>query len=198
MLTDLPPRDRSLLAKFNESDRLTTLELPQDTRLRELSQTIEAAMQSEKRPAIQQACAEFMAVAAEFYGVPQPKIQALSARPIRVREGGWGVELFGDYQPATGAIRIWTRTAVRKQVTSFGTFLSTLCHEFCHHLDCQRFGFKRSPHTRGFYARTAVLYHHARGTPPKPLLWARMPRERYRIDWRRMRALQSTPSTPSV
>jgi hypothetical protein len=195
VLTDLPPRTSSLRAKYDESDRLATLELPPGNRLRELAQNIESVMQNGKRLAIQQACAEFMAVASEFYGVPQPQIQALAARPIRVREGGWGTELFGDYQPATGAIRIWTRTAVRKQVTSSGTFLSTLCHEFCHHLDCQRFGFQRSPHTRGFYARTAILYHHARGTPPKPLLWARMPRDRWRIDWRRMRALHSTQTS---
>jgi hypothetical protein len=25
--------------------------------------------------------------------------------------------------------------SVRKEVTSFGTFLSSLCHEFCHHLE---------------------------------------------------------------
>jgi hypothetical protein len=25
--------------------------------------------------------------------------------------------------------------------------------------------------TRGFYERTAALYHHARGTPPKRLCW---------------------------
>ncbi len=33
------------------------------------------------------------------------------------------------------------RTAVRKHITSPGTFLSTLCHEFCHHLDYEKFGF---------------------------------------------------------
>ncbi len=49
------------------------------------------------------------------------------------------------------------RTAIQKRVTSFGTFLSTLCHEFCHHLDCQHFGFRGTPHTRGFYERTAAL-----------------------------------------
>jgi hypothetical protein len=103
-------------------------------------------------------------------------------------EGGWATELFGDYSPTTGVIRIWTRTAVRKQVTSFETFLSTLCHEFCHHLDCQRFGFRQSPHTRGFYGRAGALYHHARGTPMKPLAWVRVPGNRWRIDWRRMRA----------
>jgi hypothetical protein len=30
--------------------------------------------------------------------------------------------------------------AVRKEVTSFGTFLSTLCREFCHHLDFKKLG----------------------------------------------------------
>jgi len=65
-------------------------------------------------------------------------------------------ELFGDYAPETMLIRLWMRTTVRKEVTSFGTFLSTLCHEFCHHLDFQRFGLADSWHTRGFYER-AVL-----------------------------------------
>ena len=36
-------------------------------------------------------------------------------------------------------IRVWMRTAVRKGVTSRGTFLTTLCHEFCHHLDFHLF-----------------------------------------------------------
>jgi hypothetical protein len=35
----------------------------------------------------------------------------------------------------------------------------------------QKFGFSDSWHTRGFYERAAVLYHHARGTPPKRLFW---------------------------
>jgi hypothetical protein len=171
-----------------ESDRLANLELPADDRLRVLSQSIESLIEGGTRAAVQSACAEFMSVAADFYGVPKPTVRALAARPIRVREGGWASELFGDYSPDTAAIRIWTRTAVLKKATSPGTFLSTLCHEFCHHLDCQRLGFRQSPHTRGFYERTAALYHHARGTPRKSLVWVRMPKERWRIDWGRMRA----------
>jgi len=175
-----------------ESDRLANLELPQDDRLRVLAQTIELLIKHESLieggtpAAVQSACAEFMFAASNFYGVPKPTVRALAARPIRVREGGWATELFGDYSPGTTAIRIWTRTAIRKKATSPGTFLSTLCHEFCHHLDCQRFGFAQSPHTRGFYERTAALYHHARGTPRKSLVWVRMPKERWRIDWQRM------------
>ena len=64
-------------------------------------------------------------------------------------------------------IRVWMRTAVRKEITSFGTFLSTLCHEFCHHLDFQHFELPDSWHTRRFYERTAVLYHHSAGDDAK-------------------------------
>ena len=108
----------------------------------------------------------------------------LAARPLRVREN-WASELFGDYNPETMLIRIWMRTAVRKEITSFGTFLSTLCHEFCHHLDFQRFRFADSWHTRGFYERAGALYHNARGTPPKKLFWVQVPGGRWRIDWQR-------------
>jgi hypothetical protein len=82
-------------------------------------------------------------------------------------------------------IRVWMRTAVRKEVTSFGTFLSTLCHEFCHHLDYQKFEFHDSWHTRGFYERAAALYHYARGTPLKKLFWVPAAGGRWRIDWPR-------------
>jgi hypothetical protein len=190
MVTDRPPRKRELIAQYQASDQLVNIELPGDSRLAMLARAIETAMAGESQAAVRRSCADFLTAAAEFYQVSAPEVRALAARPIRVREGGWASELFGDYTPHTAAIRIWTRTAVRKQVTSYGTFLSTLCHEFCHHLDMRKFGFRGSPHTRGFYERTAALYHHARGTPRKQLAWARMPRGMWRIDWQRMRALE--------
>jgi hypothetical protein len=184
MVTDRPPR--KTLPEFLRSDELHFLELPAGERLRLSARSIELAMKGQSDGAIQEACAEFLATAAEFYKVPFPEVRVLAARPLRIREGGWASELFGDYSPETMRIRIWTRTAVRKQVTSFGTFLSTLCHEFCHHLDCRSLAFRNSPHTRGFYERTAALYHHARGTPRKRLFWVRAPRNCWRVDWSRM------------
>lgn len=185
MLTDRPPSNAALLKQFLASDQLCKLEVPKDDRLLQYAQSIESAMKNATRAAMLRACSNFLNAASDFYAVKTPDVRILAARPLRVREGG-STELFADYSPETTLIRIWSRTAVRKQVTSFGTFLSTLCHEFCHHLDCQRLGFRKSPHTRGFYERTAVLYHHARGTSPKRLFWVPLPRGRWRIDWSRM------------
>lgn len=181
MLTDAPPRN-SNRPGFLESDRTKTLELPEDRRLLSITESIESAMEGGATKDVRCACSEFLQTAASFYQVPACGIRVLAARPLRVREHAT-YELFGDYAPETMLIRVWMRTAIRKQVTSFGTFLSTLCHEFCHHLDYQKFGFLDSWHTRGFYERTAALYHFVRGTPPKKLFWAPAYGERWRIDW---------------
>jgi hypothetical protein len=185
MLTDRPPRNAALLPQFLASDALCELEVPPDDRLRAPAKSIDSAMRSGKSAAVREACAEFLTLASDFYRVSKPLVRVLASRPVRVREGGWATELFGDYALEKMQIRVWMRTAVRKQVTSWGTFLSTLCHEFCHHLDAQRLGFRGSPHTRGFYARSAVLYHHARGTPMKRLFWVQVRGGRWRIDWPR-------------
>lgn len=182
MLTDVPPR-KANRAGFLESDRIRTLGLPQDGQLVAIAKSLELAMKATSAD-VRRACAQFLDAASEFYEVPACGIRVLAARPLRVREH-WTTELFGDYAPETMLIRVWMRTAVRKEITSFGTFLSTLCHEFCHHLDYQKFGFRDSWHTRGFYDRAAALYHHARGTPTKRLFWVPVAGGRWRIDWPR-------------
>jgi hypothetical protein len=178
MMTDAPPRNGNL-AGFLESDRIKTIELPDDGRLGAIANAIESAMKTGKTANFRRPCAEFLEECSEFYGVPECGVRVLAARPLRVREH-WTTELFGDYHPETLLIRLWMRTAVRKEVTSYGTFLGTLCHEFCHHLDFHLFKFGDSWHTRGFYERTAALYHHARGTPLKKLFWAPVPGGRWR------------------
>jgi len=183
MLTDAPPR-KANRAGFLESDQTGTLDLPQYGSLLTITKSIESAMRRGRSTDVRRTCADFLKAASEFYKVADCGIRVLAARPLRVRES-WSTELFGDYTPETMLIRVWMRTAVRKEVTSFGTFLSTLCHEFCHHLDYQKFEFHDSWHTRGFYERAAALYHYAWGTPLKKLFWVPVAGGRWRIDWQR-------------
>src|SRR5438552_6760759 len=183
MLTDSPPR-KANRAGFLESEQIRALDLPQGGRLLRNAKFIEGAMKAGNGTDVRRACAEFLEATSQFYKVSDCDVRVLAARPLRVRES-WASELFGDYNPEAMLIRVWMRTAVRKEITSFGTFLSTICHEFCHHLDFQQFGFPDSWHTRGFYERTAALYHHARGTPPKRLFCMAVPGGRWRIDWPR-------------
>jgi len=143
MLTDVPPRRGGELAQFGESDRMVTLTLPEKSALEPLAHFIELAMKNNDKAQVHAGCMELLESLSQFYEVPVCPIRVLAARPLHVREN-WSSELFGDYDPSTMAIRVWMRTAIKKNVTSFGTFLSTLLHEYCHHLDFQLFHFPDS------------------------------------------------------
>src|SRR5665213_2485884 len=113
MFTETPPRSKDRLG-FLESDRINTLDLPQDARLLpEIAKNIEAAMQTGKTTEVRVACAEFLSQASRFYQVPKCGVRVLAARPLKGRE--WVTELFGDYDPATMLIRLWMRTARKKE-----------------------------------------------------------------------------------
>ena len=87
MLTDSPPRKKNR-AGFLESDRIKTLDLPQDGRLLAIAQSIESAMRAGATADVCRACAEFLGAASEFYKVSDCGIRVLAARPLRVRETG--------------------------------------------------------------------------------------------------------------
>lgn len=74
-------------------------------------------------------------------------------------------------------LRAGDRLRVRVEKSGFQAFDSKVVVA-----SAPKFGFGESWHTRGFYERTAALYHNARGTPPKKLVWASLPRQRWRID----------------
>ena len=81
-----------------------------------------------------------------------------------------GGELQGLYEPdevtgATARITVWMRTAQRVRVVKFRTFLRTLVHEVCHHLDYEFFKFPETFHTEGFYARESALMRELLGEP---------------------------------
>ena len=185
MITDRAPRGRAARTLFDRSDALRELDLPRDDALIAPAERISTALAEEDQSSLQHACADFVSSASDFFSVPRASVEVLAARPRRVYRDGTS-ELYGDYDLESALIRVWMRTAVHKRVTSPGTFLSTLCHEFCHHLDLKLFGFPDTPHTRGFYMRTAHLYHHARQTPLRPLHWIARGGV-YHVDWSRMR-----------
>ena len=67
MLTDCPPLKARHLAGFLESDRLRTLDLPQDERLRTSAISVDSAMKAGITAAVRHACAELLAAASDFY-----------------------------------------------------------------------------------------------------------------------------------
>lgn len=195
MQTDKPPKNVKRKDEYLRSDELKVIDLPPAEPFRTLALEIKEAMATEKTKAVQSACGELLNALADFYGVEKPGIRVLNARPLKSTDN-WVWETFGDYDPETARIRLWMRTAVQKKTTSFGTFFSTLCHEFIHHLDMVSLELPNTYHTRGFFERTAHLYHHLQGTPVRNIVWVKQTNGTYRVDW--AGTMRSAPiSSPS-
>jgi len=89
---------------------------------------------------------------------PLVGVRVMARRP----SDNWG-ELHGLYEPVDrrqkAKITVWMRTAQKNKVVAFKTYLRTLLHEFCHHLDYELFSLEESFHTQGFYKRESSLFH---------------------------------------
>jgi len=89
--------------------------------------------------------------------VPALRVHVLGVRPSDDRGA-----LHGLYEPADSdryraRMYIWMRTAKRHEVVAFKTFIRTLIHELCHHLDYEFYQRQESLHTKEFYRRESCL-----------------------------------------
>ena len=89
--------------------------------------------------------------------VSSARVHVLEQRPYN--DTG---ELHGLYEPVDetrlrARLYVWMRTAKRQQVVAFKTYLRTLVHELCHHLDYEYYQLEDSLHTQGFFRRESYL-----------------------------------------
>jgi hypothetical protein len=182
MQTDKVPKKPATKDQYLRSDSMRSIALPPAEPSRTIALKIKQALANDDRKELQIACKELLHALSTAYNVKPPGIKVLAARPRKVTDS-WVLETFGDYDPETTQIRLWMRTAVQKKATSYGTFLSTLCHEFCHHLDMVSLELPDTFHTRGFYERTALIYHHIQGTPVRRIVWQSQSNGTYSVDW---------------
>lgn len=137
------------------SDRIPTLPLRPGPALRGAVERLPGALASGRQldvQAVSQRIADGICVA---LGVPTLRVQVEARRP-HDRRG----ELHGLYVPGTrvDTITVWMYTAKRGQVVAYRTFLRTLLHEVCHHLDYTYLHLRDSLHTQGFYQRESSLF----------------------------------------
>lgn len=143
---------------YRRSDELTSLTLPGAAELRPLIGELEAALHAEDRAAVEAVAQRLHDGLTRAFGAPPCRLRVLHARP----HGRWG-ELQGLYtetergRPPT--VTLWMRTARQRKVVAFRTFLRTLLHELCHHLDYTHLRLPDSFHTEGFYKRESSLFH---------------------------------------
>jgi hypothetical protein len=141
---------------YRQSDAIESVGLPRDVAVGATVVQIRAALIAENRSGVQAACQNLIDALVDGYRVPSIRMRVLAQRP----SGDYG-ELHGLYEPEEGRVKaritVWMRTASRRQVVAFKTFLRTLTHELCHHLDYELFALEETFHTEGFYKRESSL-----------------------------------------
>jgi hypothetical protein len=184
MVTDRRPSRGKLRQEYDESSALIEIRVPPPDGLTPWVDQLHSARDAESREPLSEACGQLLNEFARFYDVPPPRLDLLGVRPHRTHEGLLSSETLGDYTFTLSRIRLWTRTPMIRKWTSSRTILSTLCHEFMHHLDVVQLGFPKSYHTTGFFERTHRLYLGVMGQPYYPLAWHAPDRGGSRsIDW---------------
>jgi hypothetical protein len=150
---------------YRKSDEIK-LSLPAGVDAGALIRELEQTLIAEERARTQTICQQLLDMLTREFNVPRTNVAVLAVRPNN-SEG----ELHGFYEPTEGAaaarVSIWMRTAQRKQVVAFRTFLRTLIHELCHHLDYELFQLPETFHTEGFYKRESALVYALLGQATK-------------------------------
>jgi hypothetical protein len=144
-------------AIYRKSDAKDTIQLSKPELFYEYVRTLEDGLELADRRVTENTANSLLNAIADHMGAPKMHIRVLSSRPSNDDE-----ELHGLYEPVDinkkARITVWMRTAKHKKVVAFRSFLRTLLHEFCHHLDYEYYLFEDSFHTEGFFKREAHLF----------------------------------------
>jgi hypothetical protein len=146
---------------YLRSDAIDRLALPPGPSLQDVLKRIQEYLSAEQRAALEKASQQLLDELTRRFDVPLVKVRIRNVRP----SGNWG-ELHGLYEPAEqtpAVISTWMRTVARRQVVAYKTFVRTLLHEFCHHIDYELIKLPETFHTEGFYKREAALFREIHG-----------------------------------
>lgn len=161
----LSPRRQAI---YRKSNAIVALPLPSGIDVARPVRAIEDGLAGGNRPTVQKGSQALIDALATGFKVPAVRVRVLAVRPSDI-EG----ELHGLYEPNEDQppplISVWMKTAQRKQVVAFRSFVRTLVHEMLHHLDYEHFDLEETFHTEGFYKRESSLSNAiftAAGIPP--------------------------------
>ncbi len=148
---------------YRQSDAIATLELPAGLAIAVPVRSIGDGLARGHRATVQKGAQSLIDALVGGFCVPPVDVRVLAVRPSDVQG-----ELHGLYEPdeelATARISVWMRTAQKKQVVAFRSFVRTVVHEFLHHLDYEHFKLPETFHTEGFYKRESSLANALFGT----------------------------------
>lgn len=143
---------------YNRSTEISSIRILPTPQLQEAARTLEIALAADDHSQVSTVSQTIVNLICWRLNVRTIHVHVHGIRPSNQRG-----ELHGLYTQYNGgsrndSIQVWMRTAKRGQVVAFRTFLRTLLHEVCHHLDYTYLHLRESYHTEGFFQRESSLF----------------------------------------
>lgn len=143
---------------YDKSDAINHITIADTSRLKVFVQDLQLALSRGQRGPVRSHCQNICNEVCRQLAIPRIKVKVETRRPSND-----SYEMYGYYEPGQSAeeehaLTLWMYTAKRHQIVAFKTFLRTLLHEICHHIDYYHYHWDESFHTEGFYQRESSLY----------------------------------------
>jgi hypothetical protein len=141
---------------YRKSDAIANIPLKYPESVHPVSVKLKKSLEDNRRGEVAKHASEICRLVCEALEVGTLSVKIRSKRPSRSTE-----ELQGLYElteDKTATLTVWMKTAAKGQVVAFKSFIRTLLHELCHHLDFTYFNLDDSFHTEGFFKRESFLY----------------------------------------
>lgn len=140
---------------YRASDEYGSIELDDPKALRPIAAAIGDALGGDDRIAVERGSHRLVAMICRQMGVGPVSVRVQAERPRSL-----SAELHGLYvreEDERPVIFVWMRTAAHSRPVAHKTYLRTLMHEVCHHLDYELLDLEESFHTHGFFQRESSL-----------------------------------------
>jgi len=141
---------------YRKSDAIKSITVRNPSAIHPVIIRLKKSLEDNKRRDVAKYASEICRLVCEDLGTEPLIVKISSKRPSNSTR-----ELHGLYEwedGETAVLTVWMKTAAKEQVVAFKSFLRTILHELCHHLDYTYFKLEDSFHTEGFFKRESFLY----------------------------------------
>jgi hypothetical protein len=141
---------------YRKSDGLDSIPLEHPDGISPAVIRLKESLENNRRADVAMHASEICRLVCEDLGIEPLVVKISSRRPSNATR-----ELYGLYEWTEGetpVVTVWMKTAAKGQVVAFKSFIRTVLHELCHHIDYAHFRLEDSFHTEGFFKRESALY----------------------------------------
>lgn len=141
---------------YRKSDAIESIPVRNPAGIHPVIMKLKESLERNDRREVARHASEMCRLVCEGLGTETLIVKISSKRPSRSTE-----ELHGLYEWTEGetpVLTVWMKTAVKGRVVAFKSFIRTVFHELCHHIDYAYFKLDDSFHTEGFFKRESSLY----------------------------------------